>query len=92
MSFATKFVADKINAVFYVQSEERGINTYFYMAVRGNNIEHFRASIGKGVRELTRYGKILESGYGEPTYDVRQKMLELYGCSDEHALAIGQCA
>jgi len=86
--FAEKIVAAKFDAVIYVTSEEHGVSTYFYMAVKGTDMAAFRQQLAEGGEKLTHYGTILESGYGEPPYALKQEMLQRYGCQPEHALKI----
>ncbi len=77
MAFTRKIQhAEGLN-IFLVYGQDRGVPCYHYVQVDENKISHFLKQ--KQQVNLEMYGKIVESGYGEPSQAVRKKMEAEYG-------------
>ncbi len=77
-----KIAAEKMIVVTYVTSIDtsNGKPTYYYIAVKGDRMLEFKTALDKGFFNPQEYGAVLEWGYGEPSDQMKQKMLKEYGC------------
>lgn len=61
-----------------VKAKTDGIPCYYYMRMSRLKYTMLQAKTGS-VLELTNYGEIVESGYGEPTSTTKKRMKDEYG-------------
>jgi hypothetical protein len=54
---------------------------FAYVAVKHDQIENFKAAQKRTPFRPEDYGKVLESGYGFPSEEIRHKMANQLGCS-----------
>ena len=87
LNFAEKIVAARFDVVIYLASTENNIPTYFYLASNGTNFRKLKQQILENKVNLQDW-LVLESGYGEPTFEVRERMLKKYGCKTESKIVI----
>ena len=59
--------------------DSTGREAYYYIMVDNHKIPAFEKALGTGSLKLTDYGKIIASGYGKPSTETKQKMLDEYG-------------
>ena len=58
--------------------DETGRQAYYYVLVDQHKIDAFEKALATGNLALTDYGKIIASGYCEPSEKVKQMMLDDY--------------
>ena len=57
---------------------------YHYVAIKEENIENFANAVKSGKSyDLARLGIVLESGIGQPSDRIKEKMKNLYKCNHE---------
>ncbi len=89
VGFAEKLIAPKIDFVVYLTSTENNIPTYFYVAINGANFRKFRTQLAADKIDLKACGGvILESGYGSPSFALKEYMLKTYGCRSDVAISL----
>ena len=77
-------IAEKTVCVLLLRGEEKaGQNVYAYVAVRADKIEAFMHAQRKPDFSPNDFGMILESGKGDPSLEVRQRMEKNYGFNHE---------
>jgi hypothetical protein len=60
--------------------DSTGKKAWYYLLVTPGQNAQFEESAGRGQMQLTEFGRILRSGYGEsPPEDVRNRMRDEYG-------------
>lgn len=73
-------LAEQTVCVLLVRGENQdGGSIYAYVAVRADRLEEFMQAQESDLFYPEDYGVIIESGEGEPSEEVRQKMEEEYG-------------
>ena len=78
----------KAVSVYFVPGKVKdGRSTYVYAVVRASLNERFLQALQQGI--IPDFAVVVESGYGEPTEEVKQKMKKYYGfdhddCANEN--------
>ncbi len=92
MSKLTKseqIIAEKTVCVLLVRGENPdGGRIFAYMAVRADRLEAFIEAQKSGTFYPEDYGIIIESGEGEPSEEVKERMTTEYGFNHEAMLDI----
>lgn len=80
LSRSEKLIAEKTVCILLVRGESpEGGAIYAYVAVRADRLEDFMEAQNSGMFYPEDYGVIIESGEGEPTDEVRERMERDYG-------------
>lgn len=80
LSRSEKLIAEKTVCILLVRGESpEGESIYAYVAVRADKLEAFMEAQKSGMFYPEEYGVIVESGVGEPTDEIREKMEKEYG-------------
>ncbi len=80
LSKSEQMVAEKTVCVLLVRGENPdGKPIFAYVAVRADKLESFMQAQKDGMFYPEDFGVIIESGEGEPTEEIRQKMETEYG-------------
>jgi hypothetical protein len=88
-----QIIAEKTVCILLVRGETPdNKKIYAYVAVRADKLEPFMDAQKKGTFYPEDYGIVIESGEGEPSAEVRQKMTEEYGFNHETMMDIGSSA
>lgn len=89
LSRTEQIIAEKTVCVLLVRGENtEGEKMYAYMAVRADKLESFIEAQKSGTFYPEDYGVVIESGMGEPSEEVKQKMTTEYGFNHEAMLDI----
>jgi len=89
LSRTEQIIAEKTVCVLLVRGESpEGEKMFAYMAVRADKLESFIEAQKTGTFYPEDYGIVIESGIGEPTEEIRQKMTTEYGFNHEAMLDI----
>lgn len=79
-----QIIAEKTVFVLLVRGESPDKKPiYAYVAVRADKLEEFMEAQKTGMFYPEDYGVIIESGEGEPTPEIREKMEKEYGFNHE---------
>ncbi len=82
-----QIIAEKTVCVLLVRGENtEKAKIYAYIAVRADKLEEFIAAQRKGLFYPEEYGIILESGEGDPSEEVRERMTKEYGFNHDTML------
>jgi hypothetical protein len=85
-----QIIAEKTVCVLLVRGENPDSKKiYAYVAIRADKLEAFMEAQKQGTFYPEDYGIIIESGEGEPSEEVKQKMTQEYGFNHEAMLDIG---
>jgi hypothetical protein len=88
-SIAQRILAENTFCVLLVRGENpQGARIYAYVAVRADRLEAFMSAQTQGTWYPENFGVILESGEGEPSPEVRERMTREYGFNHEAMLDI----
>lgn len=80
LSRSEKILAEKTVCILLVRGESpEGAPIYAYVAVRLDKLDDFSAAQRTGTFYPEDYGMIIESGEGEPSAEVRERMERDYG-------------
>lgn len=81
LTHSQRELAKQMQCIFYMQTPHKQLgNIYLYIMVQGDKVEAFRhAMAGEAEVEIERFGRIIASGYGQPTVEEMMKIEELYG-------------
>jgi hypothetical protein len=80
LSAMERIIAEKTVCILLVRGESPdGSAIYAYVAVRADKLEAFMEAQKSGMFYPEDFGVIVESGEGEPTDEIRQKMETEYG-------------
>ena len=80
LSRSEKILAEKTVCVLLVRGEDpNGAPIYAYVGVRADKLKAFMEAQNSGLFYPEEHGVIIESGFGEPSEDVRLKMERDYG-------------
>lgn len=80
LSRSEKILAEKTVCVLLVRGEDpNGAGIYAYVGVRADKLKSFMEAQNSGLFYPEEHGVIIESGFGEPSEDVRLKMERDYG-------------
>lgn len=75
-----QIVAEKTVCVLLVRGESPDDKKiYAYLAIRADKLEAFMEAQKQGTFYPEDYGIVLESGEGEPSDEIKQKMTQEYG-------------
>ena len=89
LSRSEKILAEKTVCVLLVRGEDPdGKPIFAYVGVRADKLKPFMEAQSQGLFYPEEYGVVIESGYGEPDADVRQRMERDYGFNHEAMLDI----
>ncbi|MBN67165.1 MAG: hypothetical protein CMM94_06340 [Rickettsiales bacterium] len=84
LSRSEKILAEKTVCVLLVRGESPdGERIFAYVAVRADKLEEFMKAQQTGTFYPEDYGVVVESGVGDPSAEVRQKMETEYGFNHE---------
>jgi hypothetical protein len=87
LSRTEQIIAEKTVCVLLVRGESpAGEKMFAYMAVRADKLESFIEAQKSGTFYPEDYGVVIESGIGEPSDEVKQKMTKEYGFNHEAML------
>lgn len=79
MSFSAKLKSSRSELVYLVSGVDAGLPAWYYVHMEKSKLQLFKAR-NKDSSNLTDYGTILYSGWGEePPTDIRQKIKEQFG-------------
>ena len=65
--------------VLVTSSDEYGTPTYYYVYVRGDEMQAFGEALKRGNFDPEEYGVVLNWGYGEPDEELKEKMKKYNG-------------
>jgi hypothetical protein len=89
LSRTEQIIAEKTVCVLLIRGENpAGKKMYAYVAIRADKLEAFMAAQKQGTFYPEDYGIILESGEGDPSPEVQQKMTKEYGFNHEGMMDI----
>ncbi len=89
LSRTEQIIAEKTVCVLLVRGENpEGERIFAYMGVRADKLESFIEAQKNGTFYPEDYGIVIESGVGEPSEEVKQKMTKEYGFNHEAMLDI----
>lgn len=89
LSKTEQIIAEKTVCVLLVRGESlEGERIFAYMAVRADKLESFIEAQKSGTFYPEEYGIIIESGVGEPSAEIREKMTKEYGFNHDAMLDI----
>lgn len=89
LSTIQQLIAEKTVCVLLVRGEDTDGNSRFaYMAVRADKLPEFIEAQNSGSFYPEDYGIVIETGEGEPSVEIRQKMRDEYGFNHEAMLDI----
>jgi len=84
LTASEQIIAEKTVCILLIRGENpEGGKMYAYVAVRADKLESFMEAQKSGTFFPEDYGMILESGEGEPSDDVKQRMTQEYGFNHE---------
>lgn len=70
---------------FINANNKDGIKSYYYVAVKGDDMLPFHRALRRGHFDLSDFGVVIASGVGEPTEEVKETIEKIYGCNHEQA-------
>ncbi len=80
LSRSEKIIAEKTVCVLLVRGESpEGTPIFAYVGVRADKLKEFMAAQEKGTFYPEEYGIIIESGEGDPSPEIMEKMERDYG-------------
>lgn len=89
LSRTEQIIAEKTVCVLLVRGESpEGEKMFAYMAVRADKLESFIEAQKTGTFYPEDYGIVIESGFGEPSEEIRQKMTTEYGFNHDAMMDI----
>lgn len=84
-------IRDRVYCVNYIEYiGESDALEYFYIAVRQEDMERFKAALRRGGFDAEDFGMILEQGFGSAPQSVRERMRVLYKCNHANAVKLVQ--
>ena len=73
----------KLELVWLIHSKEKGEPCWHYIEVEKNKLRDFKEKLKTGSMELTEYGKVVFSGWGqEPSAEIQEKVAQMYKVDD----------
>lgn len=89
LSRTEQIIAEKTVCVLLVRGEAPdGGKIFAYVAVRADKLEAFMEAQRKGVFYPEDYGLVLESGTGEPSEEIKERMTKEYGFNHQAMIDI----
>jgi hypothetical protein len=83
-------IAEKTVCILLMRgTNPAGERLYAYVAVRADRLQDFMAAQTQPSFVLEEYGVVLESGLGEPSLEVQEKMQKDYGFNHEQMVFLG---
>lgn len=80
LSRSEQMLAEKTVCVLLVRGENpEGTSIYAYVAVRADKLQDFMRAQQSGTFYPEDFGVIIESGLGDPTPEIKEKMEKEYG-------------
>lgn len=80
LSRTEQIIAEKTVCILLVRGEDpQGGKIYAYVGIRADKLEEFMEAQRKGLFYPEDFGIVLESGAGEPSDEVKEKMTKEYG-------------
>lgn len=84
LSRSEQVIAEKTVCILLVRGESPdNKKIYAYVAIRADKLEAFMDAQRKGLFYPEDYGMVIESGEGEPTPEVKERMTREYGFNHE---------
>jgi hypothetical protein len=84
-------IAEKTACILLMRgTNPAGERLYAYVAVRADRLQEFMAAQSQPRFVLEDYAAVLESGLGEPSADVQEKMQKEYGFNHEQMVFLGR--
>lgn len=84
-----QIIAEKTVCVLLIRGEKpEGGKIYAYLAIRADKMQAFMEAQESGTFYPEEYGMVIESGEGEPSEEVKQKMTKEYGFNHDAMLDI----
>lgn len=84
LSRSEQMLAEKTVCILLVRGEnEAGGKIFAYVALRADKMEEFMKAQQRGTFFPEEYGIVIESGEGEPSEAIREKMTKEYGFNHE---------
>jgi hypothetical protein len=85
-----QIIAEKTVCILLVRGESPdGKKIFAYLGIRADKLEAFMEAQKLGTFFPEDYGVVIETGEGEPSEEVKQKMTQEYGFNHEAMLDIG---
>ena len=85
-----QMIAEKTVCVLLLRGTDgEGQRIYAYVAVRADKLEAFMAAQAQSIFSPEEYGMILESGTGDPSPEICEKMEKEYGFNHEKMMFLG---
>lgn len=85
-----QIVAEKTVCVLLVRGESpEGKKIYAYLAIRADKLEAFMEAQKQGTFYPEDFGIVIDSGEGEPSDEIKEKMTKEYGFNHDAMLDIG---
>jgi hypothetical protein len=89
LTTSEQIIAEKTVCVLLVRGETPDSKKIFaYVAVRADKLEAFMEAQKKGTFYPEDFGIVIESGEGEPSAEVKEKMTKEYGFNHEAMMDI----
>ncbi|MFO0820074.1 MAG: hypothetical protein U1A77_19145 [Pirellulales bacterium] len=86
-SIAQRVIEEKTVCILLVRGESpEGRKVYSYVALRQNRLEEFMEAQRKGLFYPADFGMVIESGDGEPSDEVKERMTREYGFNHQSPL------
>ena len=78
MSFVDRIVSSRSFLIRLVRAKNGELKAWWYIRVRPDKFEEYKVAVRADKINLTKYGEILYSGWGEePPEDIKEKIEEL---------------
>jgi len=79
MSWVAKVASHK-ERIYFVERQRSGENAFFYIRIELPKEQDFLAALkGQQKFNLSDYGEIIASGFGNPSDEIRKMLKEKYG-------------
>jgi hypothetical protein len=74
-----KHFSDNHGQIHLLKAKDKnGERCFFYVFIDKDKVDKFRKIPKKTKLDLLDYGKVVESGFGEPSEEIKKKMKEEY--------------
>jgi hypothetical protein len=86
-----QLIAEKTVCVLLMRgTNPAGERIYAYVAVRADRLQEFMVAKAQSSFVLEDYGLVVETGMGEPSSEVQEKMQREYGFNHEQMVFLGE--
>lgn len=93
LSIAQRVIAEKTVCILLVRGESPdGRKIYAYVAIRADRLEAFMEAQRNGLFHPEDFGMVIESGEGEPSPEVKERMTREYGFNHQATVDIPDAA